>query len=157
MDVRNVSWTGKFDSIVDPKRPHRRVTVNAIWVKWQWRPDGSMPWRDEILFIPANTSWDGTSRPSIVGWLVPRWGVFSLASLIHDFCFVTGPFLTDGSRITRKHTDMLFLEVMRELAKARVDQGWKAPAQLALADVMYTAVRWFGPATWNKHEFRQGS
>lgn len=156
MKVRNFRYEGKFDSVMDRRRPHRRVTVNAIWPAWEWRPDGADEWRAERLFIPAGFSWNGASRPAAVGWLIPQWGVFSLASLVHDLCFTDGPALSDGSRITRKHTDLLFLAAMDALAAERVDTGWKAPAQLAMAEVMYRAVRWFGADMWNAHDFRKG-
>lgn len=153
MQVRSARViSGKFDSIPDPRRPQRRVTVNAIVVAWSWRPDGGDVWRTERLTIPQGFSWNGASRPDFVGWLIPQWGVFSLASLIHDYCFVSRPILSDGARISRQHTDLLFLALMTSLTAERVDAGWKAPAQVVMAKVMYRAVRWFGEPVWDRHD-----
>ncbi len=158
MRIRNIEIVGKFDSAADPHKSGNRVNVNPVSIKWQWRPDGDMPWRDETLFLAEGRSWDGASRPDFVGWLVPRWGVFSLASVAHDECCGNRPFLSGGERISRKLTDLLYLELMRVLADQRVSGGWKAPAQIALAEVCYRAVRWLGEATWSRHnkEFSAG-
>lgn len=158
MEVRNARVEyGRFDSIPIMGDREHRLTAGAFGIIWEWRADGSMPWRTERLHIASQTRWDGSSRPDAVGWLIPRWGVFSLASLIHDECFRNGPHLSDGNRISRKHADLLFLALMRTSAEERVTTGWKAPAQLAMADVMYKAVSWFGAPTWNRHEFRGGA
>lgn len=157
MQVRNVRVVdGKFDSVpVTGDRGHRTTKVD-ITVGWEWRPDGSAPWRQERLHIPAGERWDGASRPDFIGWLIPRWGVFSLASLVHDYCFGDRPYLSDGMRISRQHTDVLYLAAMEALAAERVSGERKARSQVAIANVMYRAVRWFGEWTWNKHddEFR---
>lgn len=148
-----VGVVGNFDSVLDlrdPKDWGHRVTVSDVAVKWVWSRGGVF-W-GEIVEIPAGTRWDGASRPEFVGWLVPRWGVFSLASLVHDVCFRDRPVLSDGTRMSRKHADLLFLAVMRSLSADRVAHGWKSGAQLWLADVMYRAVRWFGEAVWDRHD-----
>ncbi|MBK8189042.1 MAG: DUF1353 domain-containing protein [Vampirovibrionales bacterium] len=152
MRLRNVRIEGDFDSIPIPGDDEHRLTARAVWIAWEWRTDGDDAWRSERLMIPDHTRWDGASRPGIVGWLVPRWGVFSAASLGHDYAFRHRPFLSNGQRISRKHTDLLFLALMRRLASERVTGGWKAAAQLWLAEVMYRAVRWFGESTWDKHD-----
>ncbi len=154
MDVRSVTVEGKFDSIPAGDGEHW-TTARPITLRWEWRADGGLGWVSERLFIADGYRWDGASRPDFVGWLIPRGGVFLLASLVHDFCFVQRPFLSDGKRISRKLTDMLFLSLMDGLAAERVS-GWKAPAQVQMAKVMYRAVRWFGEPVWDKHdgEFR---
>ncbi len=156
MRLRNIIVHGNFQSEWDTDNPDNRVLVHDVAITWEHRPDGAFAWDSERLDIAAGYSWDGASRPSIVGWAVPRWGVFSVASLVHDFCFGERPFLASGDRISRKMTDELYLEIMNAEAKRRVDSGWKAPVQIRLAEVMYRAVRWFGAPVWNKHdvEFR---
>lgn len=156
MDVRNVRIEGKFDSVPVGDGEHW-TTQTPLWIRWEWRADGALPWRDESLYIADGYRWDGASRPNVVGWVIPRGGVFLLASLVHDFCFGERPFLSGGERISRKLTDLLYLELMGNLAAERVTDGWKAPAQVQLAKVMYRAVRWFGSPVWDKHdgEFRR--
>lgn len=156
MDVRNVSVAGNFDSIPVGDGEHW-TTADAVTVGWQWRPDGSDAWRSEAISIPSGFRWDGASRPNFVGWLVPRGGVFLLASCVHDYCFKNRPLLLGDpryppSRISRQHTDLLYLALMEKLAAERVTAGWKARAQVVLARVMWRAVRWFGEPVWDKHD-----
>jgi len=154
MEIGVVNISGDFQSEPDPRYPEdrdHRISLNAVSVHWTWRYDGDEPWHFELLFIPDRTRWDGASRPDFVGWIVPRFGVFSLASLVHDVCFETRPFLSTGFRISRKHTDALFFAIMEELAEKRVG-GWKYSSQLLLAKVMHKAVRLFGEATWDNHD-----
>lgn len=156
MDVRNPAVTGNFDSIPVGDGEHW-TTKAALAIRWEWRADGRLGWLSEELRIPAGYRWDGASRPDFVGWLIPRGGVFLLASLAHDYCFKERPALSDGVRISRQHTDLLFLALMRVLAAERVDTGWKARAQVLMAEVMWRAVRWFGELVWDAHdkEYRQ--
>ena len=154
MEIGAANIFGDFQSEPDPRdradKGHR-VTIHAVTLHWTWRTDGDDPWRPELLFIPNRTRWDGASRPDFVGWVVPRFGVFSLASLVHDVCFETRPFLSNGLRISRKHTDALFFAIMEKLALERVG-GWKYRPQLRLAKVMHKAVRLFGETTWDRHD-----
>ena len=152
MDVKIGRIIGKFDSELDRRKPDHRVNVRDVTVEWLYRPDGSEPWRTEQLTLEAGESYDGATRPEIVGSLVPRFGVFTLADFVHDKCFRDRPPMSDGVRISRQHTDLLFYALMIHIAKERVTKGWKAKAQLLLARAMYTAVRWFGPDTWNRHD-----
>ena len=151
MDVRNVSVAGNFDSIPVGDGEHW-TTKAAVSVVWEWRADGRLAWLTEELRIPAGSRWDGASRPNFVGWLIPRGGVFLLASCVHDYCFKNRPELSDGMRISRQHADMLYLALMEMLAAERVNSGWKARAQVAMARVMWRAVRWFGEPVWDTHD-----
>ncbi len=155
MRICNVSIIGRFDSVPDPSDlsdPSHRVLVSDIEVRWLWRAARRDPWLAESLSLYAGTRWDGASRPDFTGWLVPRWGVFSAASLVHDICFGSRPMLSNKERISRKHADMLYLHLMRELAEGRVESGMKELTQLWLAEAMYSAVRWFGAPVWDKHD-----
>lgn len=155
MEIRDVSVIGNFDSIPVGDGEHW-TTKTGIAVMWHWRPDGDEAWRTERLDIPAGSRWDGASRPDFIGWLIPRGGVFLLASLVHDYCFKNRPLLFDPlyppPRISRQHTDLLYLALMEKLAAERVDSGWKAPAQVAMARLMWRAVRLFGEPVWDKHD-----
>lgn len=156
MDVRNPAVIGNFDSLPVGDGGHW-TTKAALAIRWEWRADGRLGWLSEELRIPAGYRWDGASRPDFVGWLIPRGGVFLLASLVHDYCFKERPLLLGDprqppSRISRQHTDMLFLALMRMLAAERVHTGWKARAQVVMASVMWRAVRWFGEPVWDAHD-----
>lgn len=153
MKITWVSVAGKFDSTRDPDGKHWEV-VRDVWVHWIWEQDGR-EYR-EMRLLEKGFRWDGASRPDWTGWLVPRGGVFLLASAVHDMAFKWRFELADGTRISRKHADLLFLALMRHLAAERVTSGWKEPAQVMLARAMYRAVRLFGEPVWDKHdaEFR---
>lgn len=145
MKVFNLAISGGFDSVPDPsdpRDPKHRVLVRDIAVTWFWEQNGQRHY--EMLPLFAGTRWDGASRPDFIGWLVPRWGAFSPASLVHDICFGSRPMLADGTRIIRKHADLLFLAIMQLYAKD-VFQLW-------LAHSMYLAVDLFGAHMWNKHD-----
>ena len=153
MKITSVSAAGKFDTIRVRDDEHWE-NARDVWVHWTWSDDAG-EYR-EMQLLERGFQWDGASRPDCVGWLVPRGGVFLLASAIHDLAFKERFELADGTRIARKHADLLFLALMRYLADERVTNGWKAHAQIVLAEAMYRAVRWFGEPVWDRHdsEFR---
>ena len=153
MKIVSVSVAGKFDTTRASDGEHWE-NVRDVWVYWTWEDGGYS--HQEMRLIPRGFRWDGASRPDWIGWLIPRGGVFLLASAVHDDAFKERFFLSDGTRISRKHADMLFLELMRYLAAERVTDGWKAHAQIVLAETMYRAVRLFGEPVWDNHdsEFR---
>lgn len=154
MKITYVSVAGKFDSTRAADRQHWE-NVRDVWVHWTWAQDGHE--HREMRLLEKGFRWDGASRPDWTGWIVPRGGVFLLASAVHDMAFKWRFELADGTRISRKHADLLFLALMRYLAAERVTDGWKARAQIVLAETMYRAVRLFGEPTWDKHdaEFRE--
>ena len=149
MNITSVSVAGKFDTTRADDREHWE-NVRDVCVYWTWEENGKS--YNEMRLMERGFRWDGASRPNFIGWLVPRGGVFLLASGIHDMAFKERFFLSDGTRISRKHADMLFLELMRYLAAERVTSGWKDPAQVWLAEVMYRAVRLFGEPVWDRHD-----
>lgn len=153
MKIDRIFVDGKVETIKEPDGEHWCL-VNDVLVAWTHENDGvRFP---ERVQLKAGYRWDGASRPDFIGWLIPRGGVFLLASAVHDYAFKTR-FPVWGGRISRKHADLLFLAMMRWLAADRVTAGWKAWAQVLLAETMYRAVRWFGEPTWDRHdaEFRK--
>lgn len=154
MKITLVSTAGQFDTQRVRDDEHWE-NVRDVWVYWTWEEDGRQ--HHEMQLLDRGFRWDGASRPNWIGWLVPRGGVFLLASGIHDLAFKTRFYLADRTRIGRKHADMLYLALMRHLAEQRVTSGWKRPAQVWLAEVMYRAVRLFGEPVWDRHdpEFRE--
>lgn len=178
MQIEIVSVVGRFDTAPDPRRPtdkQHRIIVNDVEITAQYRRSSDAAWIVFVVELAAGMSYDGSSRPELVGFLIPRFGIFSLAAGAHDKLFEGRDELPDGTRIDRKMTDLLFLRLMEWLAVQRigwnppagwlakvkwfVTGGWKYPAQLLMARVMYRAVRQFGGMVWNKHdpEFRVGT
>lgn len=150
MDVRNPRIYGTF-ALVDAGKDHRR-TVSMVSFVFDWRDDGDEDWIGEAIVVPGNFRYDGSSRPAVVGWFIPRWGFSSEASCVHDFCFKTRPALKSGARISRKLTDEVFFAYLKWRAGSAASTQYK----IRLAELMYRAVRWFGEPTWDKHdeEFR---
>ena len=154
MKIIDVKVVGKFDTERVRDREHWR-NIRDIQLYWSWRDNEGFI-HEETVILEAGFIWDGASRPNFIGWLIPRGGVFLLASGIHDLAFKTRFFLSTGKRISRQHADLLFLALMHYQADRRVNHGWKEPAQIVMAEVMYWSVRQFGEPVWDKHdsEFR---
>jgi hypothetical protein len=86
---------------------------------------GSLGSGDEIS-VPAGFETDFTSVPRPLWWLIPPWGRYGKAAILHDWLYVSKP-------CDREKADRVFLEAMTVLAVPR----WKRTA-------MYWAVRLFG-------------
>lgn len=76
--------------------------------------------RDGIT-IPKGFVWDGASVPRWFWSIVPRWGRFSSAALIHDYLYATGGKHKD-LMMTRDEVDNLFYRHMIEDGTAK----WRA-------------------------------
>jgi len=81
---------------------------------------------DEIVSVPAGFETDFASVPKFLWNILPPWGRYGKAAVIHDYCYRKGLF-------TRKRCDKIFYEGMKVLKVPY----WKR-------NVMYRAVRWFG-------------
>ena len=66
--------------------------------------------RDRFV-VPAGFGTDFATVPRLVSWLVPRFGVFTLAAVLHDWLCTEG--ITSGV-VTSREADGLFRRVMRE-------------------------------------------
>jgi len=84
--------------------------------------------------IPAGFETDFASVPRIFWRIIPPWGKYSKAAVIHDYLYST-------QEVTRLRADKIFLSLMVELKVKK----WKRR-------VMYRAVRMFGWHPWNKHK-----
>jgi hypothetical protein len=64
--------------------------------------------RDQTFEVPVGFVTDFASVPAAFTWLVPRYGVYTKAAVLHDF-------LCDGGLVSRADADGIFRRSMREL------------------------------------------
>ena len=83
-----------------------------------------------IINVPIGTYTDFASIPRLLWAILPRWGKYGNAAVIHDWLY------WDQGR-SRAEADKIFFEGMGVLEVAE----WKRFA-------IYYAVRWFGWAAW---------
>jgi hypothetical protein len=82
----------------------------------------------ERFVVPAGFRTDFATVPRVVTWLVPRFGAYTLAAILHDWL------ITDGLRaevVTSRQADGIFRRVMRE-SGVPVLRRW----------LMWAGVRW---------------
>ena len=74
---------------------------------------GSNRW----VYIPAGYLTDGASVPQIFWSLIPQWGIYGQAAVVHDFLCEYLTVVVDGLpvRITRSEADDILLEAMHVL------------------------------------------
>ena len=85
------------------------------------------------ITVPVGFETDFASVPRIFWRIVPPWGKYSPAAVVHDFLY-------SSKIVDRKKADNIFLELMEHLGVSK----WKR-------SVMYRAVRSFGSFYWNKN------
>ena len=85
--------------------------------------------------IPAGFVTDFASSPPPIWWLIPPWGKYGKAAVVHDYLYQT-------KTRTRKQTDDIFREAMIVLSVN--------PVRVFL---MYWAVRLFGWLAWRGEEY----
>jgi hypothetical protein len=88
------------------------------------------------ITVPHGFVTDFASVPRAFWHVIPPWGKYSLAAVVHDYLYFTG-------EVSRKAADQVFLEQMRLLGVP----WWKRR-------LMYYAVRWFGGAAWENNRKR---
>ena len=90
--------------------------------------------------VPIGFKTDFTSIPRLLWAVIPRWGKYGNAAVIHDYCY------WDQTR-TRKESDEIFREAMEVLEVPRFK-----------ISLMYSAVRLFGWLAWsgNKQRIKKG-
>lgn len=154
MRVRQAKILGPFDSEQNPcspTDPECRITLRSITVIWQWRSSPKHSWLVESMAIPEGTKWKGIVSIPHVMFLIPKWANHSSASLVYEFCTAKCK-LADGREMSATHSDLLFLNLLRWLAKNRVVGGWKYRPQLALAEALYVSRLEYGLIDWKDHE-----
>jgi len=89
---------------------------------------------DETFDVPAGFTTDFASVPRIFVWLLPRYGRWTQAAVLHDYLWS----VADDGELSKFDADGLFLRALRELEVPFL-RRW----------IMWAAVRWAaGPRTW---------
>ena len=87
---------------------------------------------DRVIEAPRGFETDFASVPRLFWRIVPPWGRYSPAAVIHDYLYCTG-------MVSRPMADRAFLSIMERLGVA----PWKRLT-------MYWAVRLFGRPAWER-------
>ena len=87
----------------------------------------------ETIKVPRGFRTDFASVPPVFRMLVPRWGKYGKAAIVHDYCYWE-------QQYPRERADEIFREAMgvSEVARWRIF-------------VMYWAVRLFGRRSWREN------
>jgi hypothetical protein len=104
---------------VENKRKQRRVTImpflnGDVAVKqigddrWQLLQPVVYKGKEQLFTVPVDFQTDFASVPGVFVWLIPRYGRYTKAAILHDF-------LCDTKPINRSDADGLFRRAMREL------------------------------------------
>ena len=84
--------------------------------------------RRDRFVVPAGFRTDFATVPRVVSWLVPRFGTYTLAAILHDWLCTVG--IATG-QVTSREADGLFRRIMRE-SGVPVLRRW----------LMWAGVRW---------------
>jgi hypothetical protein len=87
---------------------------------------------DEVIRVPAGFVTDFASVPRFFWRLIPPWGRYGKAAVVHDYCYAERLY-------SRRRCDRIFLEAMGVLSVPR----WRRIP-------MYLAVRAFGWRGWRR-------
>lgn len=121
--------------------PHVSVTqVDGVYWELNKELRYRVPGTRRIIVVPEGYETDFATVPRLVWWLVPTYGDYTAATVLHD-ALITD-FLPDGA-VSSRETDKLFREAMAELGVS-VPRRW----------LMWAGVRW--GAVFNKKR-RAGS
>jgi hypothetical protein len=85
----------------------------------------------QTIEVPQGFETDFASVPRFFWRIVPPWGRYSPAAVVHDYLYQSGT-------LERYEADRVFLTLMQRLGVS----AWKR-------NVMYEAVRLFGGSAWN--------
>jgi hypothetical protein len=95
---------------------------------WRLVDDLVYQGRWERFVVPAGFRTDFATVPRVVSWLIPRFGVYTLAAILHDWLCTEG--IRSGA-VTSREADGIFRRVMRE-GGVPVLRRW----------LMWAGVRW---------------
>ncbi len=95
----------------------------------------------EYVGVPAGTVTDFASIPRPLWNILPPWGKYGKAAVIHDYMYSQHQITSNEQQvdIERKHADDIFLEAMKVLGVGTITRY-----------AMYYAVRVFGHRPWAK-------
>ena len=117
--------------------PDRSERIHASYdmrdpLKWGLEPNYSRETSAlGVVTVPAGFIWDGASTPRFMHTILPPWGMYSGAALVHDFLYSTKP-------CTREQADRVLLQLM-------IEDGVRPER----ATVMYRAVQALGQDRWD--------
>jgi hypothetical protein len=116
---------------------HGEVVVTPIppeCRRWRLVEPFTYEARDEPFTVPRDFTTDFASVPRVVVWLLPRYGPWTQAAILHDHLWAEAR----RGAVDRYDADGIFLRAMRELGVPFL-RRW----------IMWTAVRWAsGPRSW---------
>ena len=92
---------------------------------------------DESINVPVGFITDFASIPRILWGVIPRWGRYGNAAVVHDYCYWSQTY-------TRKRSDEIFMEGMTVLQVSSL-----------LRHIIYFAVRIFGCLAWQNNKRRK--
>jgi len=81
--------------------------------------------------VPPGFLWDGASVPRVLWNMIPPWGSYSGAALVHDWLYRTRRTCASSTKtITKEEADRVFYELMLEdgVHKSRAWTMWQAVA-----------------------------
>lgn len=86
---------------------------------------------NKTIKVPKGFITDFASTPPAIYWLIPPWGRYGKAAVLHDYLY-------QSHKCSRKQADDIFLEAMEVLGVEK----WRR-------FLMYRAVRMFGCLAWH--------
>lgn len=98
---------------------------------WEVQESVTYKGRDGSFVVPPGFRTDFASIPRLVVWLIPRYGIYTRAAILHDFLCSTRP-------VSRADADGLFRRSMRELGVS-VPRRWMMWAGVRAASGMSDA------------------
>jgi hypothetical protein len=93
---------------------------------------------DEIITVPIGFITDGASVPRIFQSVIPRWGTYGKAAILHDFLYRDKAF-------ARCRCDAIMKDAMNTLQVSK----WQK-------FIIYTSIRVFGWGSWYRLKSTQG-
>jgi hypothetical protein len=117
------------------------VTVKQIDArKWELREPLVYEGRDHTYPVPVGFTTDFASVPTVFVWLIPRYGVYTKAAILHDFlcCGEAG--------VSRGDADGMFRRALRELGVSLV-RRWMMWAAVRLQSRL-TGATWRQGGLW---------
>jgi len=106
----------------------------------KWRLEESLTHRAKLqtFYVPALFETDFASIPLVFVWLIPRYGVYTKAAILHDY-------LCESDKIDRADADGIFRRSLRELGVS-TPRRWMMWAAVRAASRMRgaDAGQWFG-------------
>lgn len=76
--------------------------------RWRLMEPVEYEGRDESFTVPTDFCTDFASVPTVFVWLIPRYGVYTKAAILHDY-------LCERHPVSRRDADGIFRRALREL------------------------------------------